>query len=224
VPPSPSAPQPARAAARFPRGLYALTPDIAETTELVRLVGAAIRGGAAAIQYRNKPAPDALRREQVQALVGLCRSAGVPLIVNDDLALAIAFDADGAHLGREDGDLAEARKRLGPGRFLGASCYNRLELARTAVATGADYVAFGSAFASPTKPGAVRAPLELYREARRDLPVPIVAIGGITVANAGELLAAGVDAIAVITALFAADDVERRAREFRDLCAGIEPS
>jgi thiamine-phosphate pyrophosphorylase len=154
----------------------------------------------------------------------LCRPAQVPLIVNDDLELAIALDADGAHLGRDDGDLAEARRRLGPRRLLGASCYNRLELARMAVATGADYVAFGSAFASPTKPGAVRAPLELFREARRALPVPIVAIGGITVENARELLAAGVDAIAVITALFGADDVERRAREFRSLCEGIEAS
>jgi thiamine-phosphate pyrophosphorylase len=209
---------------RFPRGLYALTPDRAETRELVRLVEAAIRGGAAAIQYRNKLAPEDLRREQARALLGLCSTAAVPLIVNDDLDLAIAIGADGAHLGRDDGDLADARRRLGPGRLLGASCYNRLELARAAVATGADYVAFGSAFASPTKPGAVRVPLELFREARRAIPVPIVAIGGITVENAGELLAAGVDAIAVITALFEADDIERRAREFRDLFAGIEAS
>jgi thiamine-phosphate pyrophosphorylase len=216
--------RPACAVTQFPRGLYALTPDVADTRELTRLVGAAICGGAAAVQYRNKAAPEELRREQVQALLDLCRPAGVPLIVNDDLELATALDADGAHLGREDGDLAEARRRLGPRRLLGASCYNRLELARTAVAAGADYVAFGSAFASPTKPCAAQAPLELYRAARRAIPVPIVAIGGITVANAGELLAAGVDSIAVITALFATDDVERRAREFRNLFAGIEAS
>lgn len=209
---------------RLPRGLYALTPDLADTAELIRLVAAALRGGAVAVQYRNKPAPPSLRREQAGALLGLCRRARLPLIVNDDLALAIAIEADGVHLGREDGDLREARRRLGPGRLLGASCYNRLELARTAVETGADYVAFGSAFASPTKPEAVRAPLELYREARRTLAVPIVAIGGITVANASGLVAAGVDAIAVITALFGADDVERRAREFRNLFAGIETS
>ena len=221
---TPISSRPARAARPFPRGLYALTPDLADTRALVRLVDAAIRGGAAAIQYRNKPAPDGLRRVQARALLGLCRSAGVPLIVNDDLDLAIAIDADGAHLGREDGDLADARRRLGPGLLLGASCYNRIELARAAAATGADYVAFGSAFASPTKPDAVRAPLELFRAARRAIPLPIVAIGGITVANAGELLAAGVNAVAVITALFEADDVERRAREFRDLFAGIEAS
>lgn len=217
--PFPPSARPTSAAPRLARGLYALTPDLADTPALVRLVGAAIRGGAIAVQYRNKPAPDDLRRAQAQALLELCRPAGVPLIVNDDVELAIAIAADGVHLGRDDGDLADARSRLGPGRLLGASCYNRLELARAAVATGADYVAFGSAFASPTKPGAVRAPFELYREANRTIPVPIVAIGGITIANAGELLAAGVDAIAVISALFEADDVERRAREFRNLFA-----
>jgi thiamine-phosphate pyrophosphorylase len=207
---------------RFPRGLYALTPDLADTRLLAGLVSQAIQGGAAAVQYRNKPAPAALRREQAAALLALCRAAGVPLIMNDDLELAIAIDADGAHLGSGDGDLAEARRRLGSRRLLGASCYNRLALAHAAVAVGADYVAFGAAFASPTKPRAVRAPLELYRKARRTFPVPIVAIGGITVDNAAELLAAGVDAIAVITALFEAGDVERRARELRDLFARVE--
>jgi thiamine-phosphate pyrophosphorylase len=207
---------------RFPRGLYALTPDLADTRALAALVSQAIRGGAAAIQYRNKRAPAALRREQAAALRALCRPASVPLIVNDDVELAIAVDADGAHLGSGDGDLGAARRRLGPRRLLGASCYNRLELARAAVAAGVDYVAFGAAFASPTKPGAVRAPLELYREAHRTLPVRIVAIGGITVDNAAALLAAGVDAIAVITALFEAGDVEQRARELRELFARIE--
>lgn len=207
---------------RFPRGLYALTPDLADTRLLAGLVGQAIQGGAAAVQYRNKPAPAALRHEQAAALLALCRASGVPLIMNDDLELAIAIDADGAHLGSGDGDLEDARRRLGSRRLLGASCYNRLELAHAAVAAGADYVAFGAAFASPTKPGAVHAPLELYREARRTFPVPIVAIGGITVDNAAELLAAGVDAIAVITALFEAGDVERRARELRDLFAKVE--
>ena len=207
---------------RFPRGLYALTPDLADTRALAGLVGKAIRGGAAAVQYRNKTAPAALRHVQGATLLELCRPAGVPLIVNDDVELAIAIGADGAHLGSEDGDLAEARRLLGSRRLLGTSCYNRLELARAAVAAGADYVAFGAAYASPTKPGAVRAPLELYREAHRTLPVPIVAIGGITVDNAAELLASGVDAIAVITALFEAGDVEQRARELRDLFARIE--
>jgi thiamine-phosphate pyrophosphorylase len=205
----------------FPRGLYALTPDLAETHALVGLVDRAVEGGAQAVQFRNKIAPAALRREQAAALVSRCRAAGVPLIVNDDVELALQAGADGAHLGAADGDLAEARRRLGTGRCLGASCYNRLELARAAVAAGVDYVAFGAAFASPTKPGAVRAPLELYREAHRTLPVPVVAIGGITAATAPALIDAGVDAIAVITALFDAADVAARARELQDLFAGI---
>lgn len=206
---------------RFPRGLYALTPDLADTGRLADRVDEALRGGAAAVQYRNKAAPPDLRREQALALAARCRTAGVPLIVNDDVELAIAVGADGAHLGAGDGDLAAARARLGPGRLLGASCYNRLELARAAVAAGADHVAFGAAFASSTKPGAVHAPLELYRAARRALTVPLVAIGGITVENAPALIAAGVDAVAVITALFGADEVARRAREFQSLFSRI---
>jgi thiamine-phosphate pyrophosphorylase len=206
----------------FPRGLYALTPDEPDTSRLVRQVRAALAGGAAAVQYRSKAAPGALRRAQAAAVLACCRAAGVPLIVNDDLALAEAVGADGVHLGRDDGDLGAARRRLGPGRLLGASCYNRLELAREACAAGADYVAFGAAFASPTKPAAVRAPLELYRDARRVLDVPIVAIGGITVENAPALVAAGVDALAVISALFDAVDVEGRARGFHRLFVPTE--
>jgi thiamine-phosphate pyrophosphorylase len=204
---------------RLPRGLYALTPDLADTAALVGLVGKAIAGGASAVQYRNKTAAPALRRGQAAALVALCRAAGVPLIVNDDVELAIASDADGAHLGSADGDLARARERLGPRRLLGASCYNRLELAQAAESAGADYVAFGAAFSSPTKPAAVHAPIELFRAARRALTVPIVAIGGITAENAPAIVAAGVDAIAVITALFEAKDVAARARTLQDLFA-----
>jgi thiamine-phosphate pyrophosphorylase len=206
----------------FPRGLYALTPDEPDTARLVGLVRAALAGDAAAVQYRSKSLEASLRREQAVVLLDLCRGAGVPLIVNDDIELASAIGADGVHLGRDDGDLVAARRRIGPGRILGASCYNRLELAHRACDAGADYVAFGSAFASPTKPAAVRAPLELYREAHRALAVPIVAIGGITVDNAPALIRAGVDSLAVITALFGARDVAARAREFRDLFARTE--
>lgn len=202
---------------RLPRGLYALTPDEPDTARLVRLVEAALAGGVVAVQYRQKAAAAPVRREQAAALAARCRAARVPLIVNDDPVLAAEIGADGVHLGRDDGDLGAARRLLGPGRLIGASCYNRLDLARQACAAGADYVAFGAAFDSPTKPAAVRAPLELYREARRTLQVPIVAIGGITVANAPLLLAAGVDAVAVISALFAAEDVAGRAREFQDI-------
>jgi thiamine-phosphate pyrophosphorylase len=202
----------------FPSGLYALTPDEPDTQVLVAKVSAAVAGGAAAVQYRNNPADPALRSAQAQALAGLCRAAGVPLVVNDDLDLALAVEAAGVHLGREDGDLAAARRRLGPGRLLGASCYDRLDLAERAVAAGADYVAFGSMFASPTKPAAVRAPLALLGAARR-LGRPVVAIGGITPDNAPAIIAAGADALAVITALFEAGDIAGRARALKDLFA-----
>jgi thiamine-phosphate pyrophosphorylase len=207
---------------RFPRGLYAVTPDEPDTAALVAAVREALAGGAAAVQYRNKAADAALRRAQAAALAALCRDSGVPLVVNDDLELALAVDAAGVHLGRDDGDLADARRRLPRGKLLGASCYDRLDGALRAAAAGADYVAFGSLFPSPTKPGAVVAPLALFGAAKRRLGVPLVAIGGITLANARTAIAAGADALAVITALFDADDIAARARSFAALFATTE--
>jgi thiamine-phosphate pyrophosphorylase len=172
-------------------------------------VRAALDGGIALLQYRRKSGT----LEELDPIVRLAREYRVPLIVNDDVELALG--ADGAHLGRDDGDLSAARKKL-KGKILGASCYDRLDLARAAVAAGADYVAFGSVFASPTKPGAVRAPLSLFKN---DLGVPKCAIGGITLANAPELIAAGADLLAVITDLFDAPDIAARARAYAKLFA-----
>jgi thiamine-phosphate pyrophosphorylase len=203
-------------------GLYAITPDEADTAALARKVGEAIAGGARAVQYRNKSADARLRRDQGAALLALCRSLRVPLVINDDLDLAVSLGADGLHLGRDDAALAAARARLGPGRMLGASCYDRLDLALAAYRAGADYVAFGSAFTSSTKPGAVRAPLSLYREAKARLACPVVAIGGITRENARLVIDAGADAVAVISALFDAPGVEQRAREFARMFSGHE--
>lgn len=198
-------------------GLYAITPDVADTADLLQRVRAALSGGIRVLQYRNKPATPALRREQAQALQPLCAAAGVPLIINDHLELALQVDAAGLHLGGDDGDIATARAQLGPGKLLGASCYDRIELAQAAVAAGADHVAFGSFFPSSVKPDAVRPPPDLITRARQQLEVPIVAIGGITLQNAPQLINAGVDAIAVITAIFGAPDVARSAREFQAL-------
>ena len=170
------------------------------------------------LQYRNKLADAALRAEQAQALLRLTRAAGVPLIINDDVALAAAIDADGAHVGRDDVDIAAARRTL-PAKLLGASCYDRLDAARRAIDAGADHVAFGSVFASPTKPGAVRAPMELFTQART-YGVPLVAIGGITLENASAVIAAGADCIAVISDLFGCADVTARAAAYRQLFAG----
>jgi thiamine-phosphate pyrophosphorylase len=196
------------------RGLYAVTPDEPDTDVLKHKVRKALAGGARIVQYRNKSANARLRLEQGAELLALCRKSGAPLIVNDDLDLALAIGADGLHLGRGDTALAAARAKLGEGRLLGASCYDRIELALAARSAGADYVAFGSAFPSVTKPGATPAPLGLYREAKAFLDSPIVAIGGITFENARIVIAAGADAVAVISALFDAPDIEAAARGF----------
>ncbi len=195
------------------RGLYAITPDGSDFALLVEKVVAALEGGITALQYRNKTAGPDQRSAEARRLRALCRSHGVPFIVNDDLQLAIDVEADGVHLGRDDGDVAAARRRL-PGKILGASCYRDLELARQAVIAGADYVAFGSVFASATKPAAVRAPLSLFQH---DLGVPLCAIGGINLHNAGEVIAAGADLLAVISDLFDAPDVKSRAMRYGEL-------
>jgi thiamine-phosphate pyrophosphorylase len=201
------------------RGLYAITPDEADSGVLAHKVRQALAGGARMVQYRNKSADAALRLEQGAAVLALCRAANVPLIVNDDADLAEALGADGLHLGRADVPVAAARARLGQGRVLGASCYDRLALACAARDAGADYVAFGSAFSSTTKPNATRAPHSLFREAKTRLNCPVVAIGGITSQNAHTVIEAGADAVAVISALFDAPDIERRAREFARIFA-----
>jgi thiamine-phosphate pyrophosphorylase len=187
------------------RGLYAITPP-----ELSRVEDALASGALCALQYRAKSADLAQRLRDAERLAHLCRAHGVPFIVNDDVALALAVDAAGVHLGHEDGDLVAARAQL-PGRLLGASCYDRPELARRAIAAGADYVAFGSVFPSATKPAADRAPLALFA---LELGVPKVAIGGITLENAPQVLAAGADCVAVITDLFDVPDVAARARAY----------
>jgi thiamine-phosphate pyrophosphorylase len=194
------------------RGLYAITPDHADGALLRRQVAQALEGGIAILQYRRKTARHA---SEARELAALCRRSAVPFIVNDDLALALACGADGVHLGRDDGDIAAARAKLG-GKLLGVSCYGSLAAARDAVAAGADYIAFGSVFSSPTKPSAIRAPHSLFAEAR-SLGVPLVAIGGITLENAPQLMRAGADALAVISDLFEAPDVAGRARAYGKL-------
>lgn len=198
-------------------GLYAITPDELNTATLLYKVRLALLGGAGVLQYRNKLAGAMLQAEQASALRALTREFGVPLIINDDAKLARQAEADGVHLGGEDGSVAEARALLGDDRMIGVSCYNRLSLAQEAEQQGADYVAFGAFFTSSVKPGAVSAPLELLQQARRELDVPIVAIGGITVQNGAQLLQAGADALAVISAVFSASDVQLTASQFADL-------
>ncbi len=202
--------------ARF-HGLYAITPDGLERSVLFERVSAALRGGVQILQYRDKQRQPTEQAEIAQALNSLCRQHGTRFIVNDNLDLALAIDADGVHLGGDDGDLAAARRALGPDRWLGASCYADFTRAQTAVAAGADYVAFGAVCVSPTKPDALRAPLSLFAQARREIDVPLCAIGGITLADAPAIIAAGADLLAVITDLFAAPDITSRAQAYQSL-------
>lgn len=202
-----------RPAAPLRRGLYLLTPDESSTARLLERVSAVV-AHASLLQYRNKLADAALAQEQVAALLPLCRSRGVPLLVNDDWRLAHALGADGAHLGEDDGDLCAARRALGEEAIIGASCYDSLAHAEAAAAAGASYVAFGALFPSQTKPGARRATPDLLRAAGA-LGLPVVAIGGITPDNARVAVEAGADLLAVISGVFDAPDPVAAAKAYR---------
>ena len=204
------------------RGLYAITPATLDSKRLIEQVSLVIAGGASVVQYRAKQLAKDIAKTQAQALRAVTRATGTTFIINDDSELAMAVGADGVHLGRDDGGVDAIARLRGlctarlPHRpfIIGVSCYNELSRGEAAVAAGADYIAFGSFFASITKPNAVKADIALIRAAKARFTVPIVAIGGITVDNAPPLIAANVDAVAVISSLFDADDIERRAREF----------
>jgi thiamine-phosphate pyrophosphorylase len=196
-------------------GLYALTPDCVDTDLLAERVRAALAGGATAIQYRSKTAAPPLCLEQARMLREACTASGATFIVNDDVELARMVEADGVHLGRDDATLAAARRRLGSQAMIGVSCYDSLARADAAVRSGADYIAFGSFFVSTVKPKAVRVSVGLLSAAKLRWNVPVVAIGGITFANAPSLIAAGADAVAVISDIFRLADpraIEQRAR------------
>ncbi|MDP3209974.1 thiamine phosphate synthase [Methylotenera sp.] len=199
------------------KGLYAITPDEQDTDILLAKVEAALQGGIGILQYRNKLADHKLKTQQARALLPLCRQYQVPFIINDSIKLCLTLDADGVHFGADDGNLAEARVRLGNDKILGASCYNRFDLALSAQQLGADYVAFGACFASSTKPNAPVAGLHLFTQAKAELHVPAVAIGGITLENAPLAISAGASSVAVINAIFNADDVKLTSQQFTKL-------
>lgn len=203
---------------KLPEGLYVITdPDCCAVLGLESSVSAAISGGAAVIQYRAKTASADQRLRDARALRLLTHRHDVTFIVNDDPELAATVDADGVHLGMDDADPGTARALLGDQTILGVSCYDSLDRAHDAQSAGCDYVAFGSAFPSTTKPDACRASLDLFVRASRQLDIPIVAIGGITPANAQQLLAAGCHSLAVITGVFGAPDIRRAAAAYARL-------
>ena len=193
------------------RGLYAITDG--PRPDLLAAVKAALRGGVALLQYRDKTADSARRAFEARALRELCARFEIPFIVNDDVELALAAGADGVHLGEDDGDIAAARARLGAGAIIGVSCYDSPARARHLAAAGADYLAFGAFFPSPTKPNARRATPKMLREAK-PLGLPLVAIGGVTPDNARPLIDAGADFLAVISGIFAQADPEAAARRY----------
>ena len=205
------------------RGLYAVTPDCIDGARLLLDVEAALAGGCRIVQYRDKLSAMGERVNRARALRKLTTRHGARLLINDDLALACLVDADGVHLGASDGNLAAARAILGPEKVLGASCYADFATAESAVAAGADYVAFGAVFPSPTKPNAQRAGLDLFSRAQTALPVVCCAIGGIMLDNAPALIAAGADLLAVITDLFAAPDITGRALAYQRLFETSQP-
>jgi thiamine-phosphate pyrophosphorylase len=196
-------------------GLYAITDS--SQKQLVEKVELSLKGGASIIQYRDKSSDQQKRLAQANKLLELCRRHSAYLIINDDVELACAVGADGAHLGQDDIDITSAREQLGDQAIIGISCYNRLDLAIAAQGAGADYVAFGRFFPSNSKPLAVQAEIELLQEAKKRIQLPIVAIGGITPENGAPLIAAGADMLAVIQGVFGQQDIRAAAEQFEKL-------
>ncbi len=196
------------------RGLYGITPDLSDTTLLLDKTEQVLVGGAQLIQYRNKVADAALRLQQASALLQLCQTYAVPLIINDSVELATKINAAGVHLGKQDASIVTARKELGADKIVGASCYNSLALASRAIKNGADYVAFGAFFPTSTKYDTVSAPIEILHQAKTAFKTPVVCIGGIKLTNMQVLIESGADAVAVCQALYQADDICQTAMKF----------
>ena len=196
------------------KGLYAITPDSADLNTLIQKTQWAIEGGAFMVQYRSKILNRDVKMQQCAAILRLCREYEIPCIVNDDVDMCRILEADGVHLGEKDDNIAEVRHILGENAIIGSSCYDQLDRAKSAQKEGASYVAFGAMFPTSTKPNAPRATLALLKEAKREIQIPIVAIGGITVNNAHDVIKTGIDAIAVITSLYDAKTIKETAETF----------
>jgi len=196
------------------KGLYAITPDSADLNTLIQKTKSAIEGGAFMVQYRSKIQDRDVKMQQCAAILRLCREHNVPCIVNDDVDMCRILEADGVHLGEKDDNIAEVRHILGEDAIIGSSCYDQLDRAKSAQKEGASYVAFGAMFPTSTKPNAPRATLALLKEAKREIQIPIVAIGGITVNNAHDVIKTGIDAIAVINSLYEAKSIKETAETF----------
>ena len=199
------------------RGLYAITPDRTDDDLLISQVEQVINGGVKLIQYRAKTIGKNQKKIQASALKALCDKRNVKLIINDDIELSMHLDTFGVHLGKDDDTINKARKILGPNKCIGASCYNSIDRAKEAHKQSADYIAFGAFYPTPTKPHAPRASAELIAQARTFYKLPIVAIGGITLENIPNLLDKDINAVALISSIFNAGNIEARTRKICNL-------
>ncbi|EJN00914.1 thiamine phosphate synthase [Herbaspirillum sp. YR522] len=203
--------------AKHLRGLYIVTPDWDDTQQLIDATELALGAGAALVQYRHKSASPARRLEQAAALLAACRRHGVPLVINDHVDLCLALEADGIHVGGTDASIAEVRRLVGPDRIVGASCYGTLALAHAAWNDGASYVAFGGFYPSRVKQYDFRTEPAIIAQSKREVPLPVVVIGGITLENAPPLVAQGADMVAVISSVYLVPEGERKTRELAAL-------
>lgn len=199
------------------RGLYIVTPDWDDTDKLVVATEQAIRGGAKLVQYRHKTADAIQRKQQATALLQVCRRHNTPFIINDYVDLCLELDADGIHVGGTDASVAEVRGQVGPDKIVGASCYGTLQLARDAYAAGATYVAFGGFYPSRVKKYDFKTAPEIVAASKKEIPLPVVVIGGMTQENCLPLIAQGADMVAAISSVYMQDDACAAAQRFTAL-------
>lgn len=202
-------------------GLYLVTPDWDDTEKLIEVTEQALQSGAALLQYRHKTADAQLRKKQARALHDLCRRYQRPFIINDHVELCLELDADGVHVGGMDAPIAQVRNAIGPDKIVGATCYGDLQLARSAEKQGASYIAFGGFYPSRVKKYPVTTPHTMVTQAKSEIALPIVVIGGMTLGNCPPLISAGADMVAVISSVYFADDPKLAAREFNELFLNI---
>ena len=183
---------------------------------LYEQVEAALKGGATCVQLREKELSDEAFLKEAVELSALCKQYGVPFFVNDNVEIAIQCQADGIHVGQEDMEAAQVRQRVGEHMIIGVSVHS-VEEARKAVQNGADYLGVGAMFSTSTKTDVSVLPKETLREICAAVAIPVVAIGGIGKSNISQLAGTGVDGVALVSAIFAADDIENECRLLRTL-------
>ena len=200
------------------QGLYVIADaDCIGTDEIITKTEEVLVAGVKIIQYRDKINTQDNRYKIAGALRKLTNNYKCLFLINDDVQLAKSINADGVHLGKDDASIERARILLGDDKIIGASCYAKYENAQMVINASADYIAFGSFYPSSTKPNAPRAEITLLTKAKQQLKTPICAIGGITPQNAPNVLAAGADMIAVISAVFNASSPKQAVQEYLSL-------